>query len=67
MPAQASLCLAWSETPEDTFCRVVAQLFKAATESCIVLVHVVVIDDLNWIFSGHVTLFPCILTASHTY
>ena len=22
--AQASLCLAWSETPEDTFCRVVA-------------------------------------------
>ena len=23
---QASLCLAWSETPEDTFCRVVAQL-----------------------------------------
>ena len=25
--AQAGLCLAWSETPEDTFCRVVAQLF----------------------------------------
>ena len=24
--AQAGLCLAWSETPEDTFCRVVAQL-----------------------------------------
>ena len=23
--AQAGLCLAWSETPEDTFCRVVAQ------------------------------------------
>ena len=23
---QAGLCLAWSETPEDTFCRVVAQL-----------------------------------------
>ena len=27
MAAQAGLCLAWSETPEDTFCRVVAQLF----------------------------------------
>ena len=24
--AQAGLCLAWSETPEDMFCRVVAQL-----------------------------------------
>ena len=30
--AQAGLCLAWSETPEDTFCRVVAQLlFTQAT------------------------------------
>ena len=26
--AQAGLCLAWSETPEDTFCRVVAQVRK---------------------------------------
>ena len=26
MAAQAGLCLAWSETPEDMFCRVVAQL-----------------------------------------
>ena len=25
--AQAGSCLAWSETPEDTFCRVVAQIF----------------------------------------
>ena len=24
--AQAGLCLAWSETPEDTFCRVIAQI-----------------------------------------
>ena len=24
--AQAGLCLAWSETPEDTFCHVVAHL-----------------------------------------
>ena len=24
--AQASLCLAWSETPKDTFCRVVAHI-----------------------------------------
>ena len=37
MAAQAGLCLAWSETPEDTFCRVVAQIcplkqcFKGAT------------------------------------
>ena len=27
MAAQASLCLAWSETPEDTFCRVVAHMY----------------------------------------
>ena len=26
MAAQAGLCLAWSKTPEDTFCRVVAQI-----------------------------------------
>ena len=26
MAAQASLCLAWSETPEDTFCRVMAHI-----------------------------------------
>ena len=26
MAAQAGLCLAWLETPEDTFCHVVAQL-----------------------------------------
>ena len=25
--AQAGLCLAWSETPEDTFCHVVARLY----------------------------------------
>ena len=25
--AHAGLCLAWSKTPEDTFCRVVAQMF----------------------------------------
>ena len=27
MAAQDGLCLDWSETPEDTFCRVVAHLF----------------------------------------
>ena len=26
MAAQVGLCLAWSETPDDMFCRVVAQL-----------------------------------------
>ena len=26
MAAQAGSCLAWSETPEDTFCRVVAHI-----------------------------------------
>ena len=26
--AQAGLCLAWSETPEDTFCRVVAHVYS---------------------------------------
>ena len=27
MAAKAVLCLAWSETPEDTFCRVLAQIY----------------------------------------
>ena len=27
MAAEAGLCLAWSETPEDTFCRVVAHIY----------------------------------------
>ena len=26
MAVQAGLCLAWSETPEDTFCHVMAQM-----------------------------------------
>ena len=26
MAAQAGFCLAWSETPEDMFCRVVARI-----------------------------------------
>ena len=30
--AQASLCLVWSETPEDTFCRVVAQIYYTNEE-----------------------------------
>ena len=32
--AQAGLCLAWSETPEDTFCCVVAQLFTRECMNC---------------------------------
>ena len=28
MAAQAGLCLAWSETPEDTLCRVVAHMLS---------------------------------------
>ena len=28
MAAQAGLCLAWSETPEDTFCHDEAQIFS---------------------------------------
>ena len=28
MAAQAGLCLALSETPEDTFCRVVAHIYR---------------------------------------
>ena len=27
MAAQAGLCLAWSETPKDTFCHVVVHMF----------------------------------------
>ena len=32
MAAQAGLCLAWSKTPEDSFCRVVAQLHLTIKE-----------------------------------
>ena len=31
MAAQAGFCLTWSETPEDTFCRVVDQLNSLAS------------------------------------
>ena len=47
MAAQACLCLAWSETPEDTFCRVVAQLFSSIISShccfvyCLALVSLI--------------------------
>ena len=37
MAAQAGLCLAWSETPEDTFCRVVAHVYVYACSSACVL------------------------------
>ena len=33
MAVQAGLCLAWSKTPEDTFCRVVAHLHFASNLS----------------------------------
>ena len=29
--AQAGLCLTWSETPKDTFCRVLAQIYACRT------------------------------------
>ena len=32
MAAQAGLCLAWSETPEDTFCRAVAHLLATVRQ-----------------------------------
>ena len=34
MTAQAGLCLAWSETPEDTYCRVVVHVYTEACTSC---------------------------------
>ena len=34
--AQAGLCLAWSETPEETFCRVVAHIFTESENQCTV-------------------------------
>ena len=38
---QAGLCLAWSETPEDTFCRVMAQIFQLNLKSyrCMHMYH----------------------------
>ena len=32
LAAQAGLCLAWSETPEDMFCHVVAQIKNSAEQ-----------------------------------
>ena len=34
MPAQAGLFLVWSETSEDTFCRVVAQVLLINVKLC---------------------------------
>ena len=51
MAAQAALCLAWSETPEDTFCRVVAQMvingYFVNFFACQVLLSV---EEIKWIF-----------------
>ena len=45
MAAQASLRLAWSETPEDTFCRVVAhvymELVEASKSGCACTIHAI--------------------------
>ena len=51
MAAQAGLCLAWLETPEDTFCLVVAQLIAKG----LLLFDVVVIvsPHLNVVLLHH--------------
>ena len=55
MAAQASLCLAWLETPEDTFCRVVAHIVFSLedmkeTKCCVSKVPEYIIE----IFSVHI-------------
>ena len=42
MAAQAGLCLAWSGTTEDTFCRVAAHLF------IITIMQICFCIDINW-------------------
>ena len=42
MAAQAGLCLAWLENPEDTFCRVVAHMVSSIT-----FVHLVLVNHLS--------------------
>ena len=56
MAAQAGLCLAWSETPEDTFCRVVAHLdmFFEYSERTKIMVFVKRCDQhFNFQLTGH--------------
>ena len=52
MAAQAGLCLAWSETPEDMFCRVVAQVFGVLGR--ILKLIVLVPDHCSFIYSPEV-------------
>ena len=37
MALQAGLCLAWSEAPEDTFCRVEAHLYSKVVYSYLII------------------------------
>ena len=42
---QAGLCLAWSETPKDTFCRVVAQMFSVTIKAQGIILYIFI--ELN--------------------
>ena len=55
--AQAGLCLAWSETPEDTFCRVVAHVVQKGTYMSIYSidnVHTLIV--VTWGRHAHIEL-----------
>ena len=41
--AQAGLCLAWSETPEDTFCHVMVHMFSFKPRKISKLLHQLVL------------------------
>ena len=47
MAAQAGLCLAWSETPEDTFCRVVSLLIILIILYMYMLYALVILNLVN--------------------
>ena len=73
MAAQAGLCLAWSETPEDTFCHVVAQihgwpfsniyLYLSALPSFTIFLSI----SLSYILARMVLISLCILQSDHAF
>ena len=68
MAAQADLCLAWSETPENTFCRVVAHIIKRTYK--LYSGWWVKIGTLTWLIEPDMTfvhidlLYTCVIKGS---
>ena len=67
MAAQAGLCLAWSGTPEDTFCRVVAHLDFMVGKDYSTLVVGIEAEVLHGKLPGHLQAQYCFLIGSQSW